>query len=83
MRKSEIFLSKNIGDNIAAEPKKRWLPAMQFTFLMTYALRLCLRHSRRLIYFHDTAAFFEKHYGEIEELRQDCADSGGEPLSRR
>jgi hypothetical protein len=33
-----------------------------------------------LIYYHDTAAFFEKHYGEIEELRQDWADSVGEPL---
>ena len=33
-----------------------------------------------MIYFHDTAAFFEKHYGEIEELRQDWADSVGEPL---
>ena len=33
-----------------------------------------------MIYYADTHAFFDAHYEEIDELRQDWADSVGEPL---
>lgn len=34
----------------------------------------------RLIYYTDTHAFFDRHYDEIEEMRQDWEDSVGQPL---
>lgn len=36
-----------------------------------------------LIYYVDTAAFFEAHYAQIEELREEYEDSRGEPLRIR
>ena len=33
-----------------------------------------------LIYYNDTNAFFDKHYDEIDELRNDYEESIGEPL---
>ena len=33
-----------------------------------------------LIYYSDTNAFFDKHYDEIDELRNDYEESIGEPL---
>ena len=33
-----------------------------------------------LIYYNDTNAFFDKHYDEIDELRNDYEESMGEPL---
>ena len=33
-----------------------------------------------LIYYSDTNAFFDKHYDEIDELRNDWEESIGEPL---
>jgi len=36
-----------------------------------------------LIYYRDTHAFFDRHYDEIEELREEYEDSVGEPLRLR
>lgn len=33
-----------------------------------------------LIYYRDTHAFFDRHYEEIEELREEYEDAIGEPL---
>ena len=33
-----------------------------------------------LIYYHDTHAFFDRHYQEIEELREEYEEMCGEPL---
>ncbi len=34
----------------------------------------------KLIYYKDTHAFYDKHYAEIEELREEYEESTGEPL---
>ena len=34
-----------------------------------------------MVYYSDTHAFFDKHYDEIEELRDDWEDSVGQPLA--
>ena len=34
-----------------------------------------------LIYYRDTHAFFDKHYDEIEDLRQDWEDEIGQPIT--
>ncbi len=34
----------------------------------------------KLIYYKDTHAFYDKHYAEIEELREEYETSIGEPL---
>ena len=36
-----------------------------------------------LIYYADTHAFFDHHYDEIEELREDWEDQTGQPLEIR
>lgn len=33
-----------------------------------------------LVYYHDTFAFFDKHYREIEIMREECEAGIGEPL---
>ncbi|UOY05031.1 hypothetical protein L0P88_13825 [Muricauda sp. SCSIO 64092] len=33
-----------------------------------------------LVYTHDTHTFFDMHYHQIEEIREECEDSIGEPL---
>ena len=34
-----------------------------------------------LCWYSDTRAFFDKHYDEIEELREDFEDSIGQPIA--
>jgi len=34
----------------------------------------------KLIYYKDTHTFYDKHYAEIEELREEYEESTGEPL---
>ena len=34
-----------------------------------------------LIYYTDTHAFFDKHYDEIEEMREEFEDGTGQPLT--
>jgi len=37
----------------------------------------------KLIYYYDTHKFYDKHYNEIEEIRDEYEDSLGQPLSIR
>ena len=50
-----------------------------FNDLQTYGCQSGMVNS--LIYYRDTHAFFDTHYDEIEELRQDYKDSCGIDIS--
>lgn len=49
-----------------------------FTDLISHGCRCGFIGS--LIYYHDTQKFFDKHYKEIEEIREDWEYSVGEPI---
>ncbi|MDI1256736.1 MAG: hypothetical protein PSV16_11615 [Flavobacterium sp.] len=37
----------------------------------------------KLVYYHDTHKFYDTHYYEIEELREELENSFGEPLQAK
>lgn len=53
-------------------------PAQMFTDLSQCGCQSGLIGS--LIYYHDTARFFDCHYDDIEELREEYEANTGEPL---
>jgi len=79
-RLKEIF--ENEADTIRAAVSEEALdhddPALFFDDLQSYGCISGLVGS--LIYYTDTQAFYDAHYAEIEQLREDWEDDSGEPL---
>lgn len=68
-----------IAAEVASEALSSEQPAEYLTDLLSHGCVSGMVGS--LIYYHDTHAFFDKHYDEIEDLRQEFEDSTGHELT--
>jgi len=68
----------SIRTAVAEEALDHDEPALFFSDLQSHGCISGLVGS--LIYYTDTQAFYDEHYSEIEQLREDWEDDTGEPL---